>query len=558
MTASYLHGERPLHDYLRHYARTQPDKPAYFWYGRAISYAELDRLSDACASLLASLGVRRGDRVALFMNNCPQYVIAHFGIQKLGAIVGPCSPLFKAMELEYQVCDQGSRVIIAADHLLPVIDEVRGRTALEHVLTTHYGDLLPAAPTLDVPAELKLARAVPREDVRDLLAALRDTAARIDAGSDPHAAAVHAEVGLDDCALMTYTSGTTGRPKGAMLSYRNALFKTAGTTHGNALGQDDVMLAIAPLYHIAGMLMAIDVTIYAGATSVLLHRFDPATSLAAIAQHRITWWYAIAPMLVACMQVPQADTGAPTPPGQVRPGLSSLRYAPTTSFGISLTEPLAEQWRVFTGGCQAHEAAYGLSETHTLDAMMPLDAVRWGTCGKPIPGVDLRIVDPDDPGDPPRAKPAGETGEIVLFSEGNFLGYWNNPEGTAKTLRNGWVFTGDMGRLDEDGYLSFLGRFKEMIKVSGYSVFPEDVETMLIKHPAIAQAAVIGVPDPAKGEVVKAFIVRAPGQEIEAAPIIEWCRANMSPYKVPREIEFRDRLPATGAGKLLRRLLKEE
>ncbi|MFT4102044.1 MAG: AMP-binding protein [Burkholderiaceae bacterium] len=558
MSASYLHGERPLHEYLRHHARARPDQAAFLWYGRPISYRELDRLSDACASLLASLGVRRGDRVALFLNNCPQYVIAHFGIQKLGAIVGPCSPLFKAMELEYQLGDQGARVIIAADNLLPVIDEVRGKTALEHVLTTNYADLLPAEPAFELPAELKQPRVAIDGRARDLLASIDEAARLIAAGRDPHADAVHVAVDLDDCALMTYTSGTTGRPKGAMLSYRNALFKTAATTDGNAITHDDVLLAIAPLYHIAGMLMGIDVTVYAGATTVLLHRFDPATSLAAIEEHRITWWYAIAPMLVACMQVPQRDTGAPTPAGRTRPGLSSLKYAPTTSFGIAMTESLAGQWKTFTGGCQAHEAAYGLSETHTLDAMMPLDAVRWGTCGKPAPGVDLRIVDPDDPGDPPRAKPAGETGEIVLFSEGNFLGYWNNPEGTAKTLRNGWVFTGDMGCIDADGYLSFLGRFKEMIKVSGYSVFPEDVETMLIKHPAVDQAAVIGVADPAKGEVVKAFIVRKPDQQADAAAIIEWCRANMSPYKVPREIVFRDSLPATGAGKLLRRLLKDE
>jgi len=226
-----------------------------------------------------------------------------------------------------------------------------------------------------------------------------------------------------------------------------------------------------------------------------------------------------------------------------------------TSFGIVLTEPLARQWSEFTGGCALFEAAYGLSETHTMDTYMPRDAIRWGTQGKPCPGVEIRILDPDTGAERPR----GELGEIVLRSAGSFRGYWNKPEATAKTLRDGWVYTGDMGRLDEAGYLCFVGRFKEMIKVSGYSVFPEEVEKILNTHPAVAQSAVIGVPDPTRGEVVKAVIVPRPEArgKVSADEIVAWARENMSVYKAPREIEFRDALPATGAGKVLRRLLKD-
>ena len=184
---------------------------------------------------------------------------------------------------------------------------------------------------------------------------------------------------------------------------------------------------------------------------------------------------------------------------------------------------------------------------------MPVDAIRWGTQGKPVPGNTIRIVDPDT-GAP---LPAGEVGEITIHGPGNFKGYWNKPEATAKTLRDGWVYTGDMGQIDADGYLTFIGRFKEMIKVSGYSVFPEEVETLLIKHPAVAQAAVIGVPDAEKGEVVRAFIVKKPGQDVDAAGLVAWCRDNMAPYKAPREVRFIDALPATGAGKVLRRLLRD-
>jgi long-chain acyl-CoA synthetase len=333
-------------------------------------------------------------------------------------------------------------------------------------------------------------------------------------------------------------------PKGAMLTYRNALFKTAATADCHPLHGDDVMLAVAPLYHIAGMLLGMDLTIYAGNTTVLLHRFDPLAALQAIDRYRVTWWYGMAPMNVAMMQVPDASSYR----------LRSLRLNPTTSFGITLTEPLAQQWSAFTGGARCYEAAYGLSETHTCDTAMPLDALRWGRHGKPTPGVQCRIIDPDTGAE----RAVGEPGEITLRSLGNFVGYWNRPDATASTLRNGWVHTGDMGRLDDEGYLTFMGRFKEMIKVSGYSVFPEEVEVLLIRHPGIAAAAVIGVPDPAKGEVVKAVIVARPEARgvLQAEDIIAWCRENMSAYKVPRHIEFRDALPATGAGKVLRRLLK--
>lgn len=527
--------EQPLHEYLRQHAREQPGKAAYLWYGRAITYAELDRASDAFAARLAQLGVRRGEPVALFMNNCPQYVMAHYGVQKLGAIVCPCGPLFKEHELAYQLGDLQARVIVAADNLLPVVDKVRADTALQHVFAVRYADLLPPEPAIDVPAELAAMRAQPRE----LPAGVEDFLAVVERGG----AAPAVELSMDDVALMTYTSGTTGLPKGAMLTYRNALFKSAAAADCNGVRGDDVLLAIAPLYHIAGMVMGINVTMYAGATSVLLFRFDPVATLQAIARHRVTWWYSIAPMNVAAMQAP----------GATEYDLGSLRMNPVTSFGITFTEPLARQWREYAPNCSSFEASYGLSETHTVDTYMPAGAIRWGTHGKPIPGNEIRILDPET-GAP---VPVGQPGEIVLRSPGVFKGYWKKPEATEKTLRGGWVHTGDIGRMDADGYLTFTGRFKEMIKVSGYAVFPEEVETILIKHPAVAQAAVIGVPDPAKGEVIRAFVVRRPGQDVGSDALIAWARENMSSYKAPREVRFIDALPATGAGKVLRRLLKD-
>jgi long-chain acyl-CoA synthetase len=530
------HLDQPLHAYLRQHARVQPDQAAFIWYGRAVSYAELDRASDAFAAHLTKLGVKKGDPVALFMNNCPQYAMAHCGIQKIGAIVCPCGPLFKAHELQYQLHDLQARVIVAADVLLDVVEQVRPQTNIKYVLAVRYADMLPVQPSIDVPPEL-LA-------MRDKPVALPSGVTEFLAITASGESCPQVSLDMDDVALITYTSGTTGLPKGAMLSYRNALYKSAAAANCNGVQPNDVLLAIAPLYHIAGMVMGINVTLYTGATSVLLYRFDPLAVAQAIDRHRVSWWYSIAPMNVAVMQLPHLRDF----------DFSSLRMNPVTSFGITFTEPLAQQWQSFANNCTAFEAAYGLSETHTVDTYMPSNAIRWGKHGKAIPGNEIRILDPDT-GTP---VPIGQSGEIVLRSAGNFKGYWHKPEATAKTLRDGWVHTGDIGHMDAEGYLTFTGRFKEMIKVSGYAVFPEEVETILIKHPAVSQAAVIGVPDPTKGEVVRAFIVKKAGQDVSADALIAWARENMSSYKAPREVRFIDALPATGAGKVLRRLLKDE
>ncbi|KLU61159.1 long-chain-fatty-acid--CoA ligase [Peptococcaceae bacterium CEB3] len=533
----YRLGAKPLPEYLREHARRTPDKPVIRWYGRTVSYSELNVLSDRFATFLAGLGVKKGDRVALFLSNSPQYFIAHFGIQKLGAIVSPCSPVFKEWELEYQLNDLDTQVLVAADSLYGVVEKVKDKTALKHIILTGYGDFLPLAPQINVPDELRAPkrRISGTYDLMTVLTAVAGSEARITLSAD--------DLTLDDLALMVYTSGTTGKPKGAMLTHRNALFKAAAAAQGNQVGDSDVLLSVVPLYHIAGMLMGLNVTVYAGATTVLLRRFDPVTVLQAIHHYHCTWWYSIAPMNVAVMQVPQAGDY----------DLSSLKNNIGTSFGITLTEELDRAWRSFTGGCSLREAAYGLSETHTGDTFMPSEAVKWGTQGVPTYETAIRIIDPETGAE----KAPGEIGEILVSNPGVFQGYWRRPEATALTLREGWVHTGDMGQLDEDGYLVFSGRYKEMIKVSGYSVFPEEVEEMLIRHEAIAQVAVIGVPDPQKGEVVKAFVVLKARQSVSAEEIITWARERMSHYKAPRFVEVRQSLPVTGAGKLLRRLLKD-
>ena len=529
----YRLGEKPLHEYVQQNAKDFPDKPAYIFYGREISWGELGGLTKRFANYLNSVGVRKGDRVALFMQNCPQYVIAHFATQMLGAIVTPCSAMFKEWELAYELNDAGAKVLVTTDDLYPIAGKIRADSGLETVVVTNYRDLVPAQPTLPVPAEL-IQEKTTYPDTREMMEILKNHPAEVP------------DVEIDiwnDVAMMIYTSGTTGQPKGAMLTYGNALSTVASAVQFTRLRPDEVAVAVMPIFHIAGNLLGVCTPAYSGSTTVLLTRFDPQTIVEAFARYRCTTWYAVTPMLLAIMALP----------GAADVNWSCLRHTTCTSFGIPLTESIGKQWENFTGGTPVKEGGYGLTETHTGDTAMP-DKMKWGSNGIPTLEMDLRIVDPASGKD----LDLNEKGEIVVRNLGVFKGYWNNPERTAETLRDGWVYTGDVGYVDDDGYLWFLGRMKEMIKCSGYSVFPEDVEVMLVKHPAVSQVAVIGVPDPVRGENVKAFIVLKPDfrGEISEADIIAWSKEKMASYKYPRTVEFRDSLPASGAGKILRRLLK--
>ncbi len=543
---TYRHGRRPLHEYLRLHARETPDKPALVWYGRRIGYAELDALSDRFAQCLHERGIGQGDVVMLFMHNCPQHLVAHLGVQKLGAVVSTCNPLSKAYEFGHQARELDAAAVVAGDELMGVVELSGVLRTVRHVFAVDYGRMLPRVLAMDVPNEVRL-----RGDAR---APLPSFATDFDDAVDAAGPLRHRpDIDIEDVALMAYTSGSTGLPKAAMLSHHNVIFKAAVSADGFAISADDVMLSDTGLHHISGMTTGLTVPIYAGATLVLLHRFDGVAVLQAIEACRVSWWYTMAPGLPSALGADDAHTF----------DLSSLRTTVATSFGVQLTEPLARRWSAFANGCLVYEAGYGLSETHTCDTLMPRDAIKWGTNGKPVPGVEVRIVDPDGGGD----LPCGERGEILLRGPAAFKGYWRRPEATAEAAcAGGWVRTGDIGVLDDEGYLTFLGRAKEMIKVWSYSVFPEEVEAILATHPDVRQVAVVGCPDPNRGEALQAYVVLsaaaaaramlASGHEAEDQ-IIEWCLKHMAHYKVPRSVILRHGLPTTGSGKLLRRMLRE-
>ena len=532
--AQFPLGKVPLHYYLRHHAQKNPDKPAIIYYGQEVTYRELEEASNQFGNYLLQQGVKKGDRVGIFMLNCPQYYIAHYGAWKIGAVLSPCSPLFKEMELEYQLNDSDVETLVLLDILYPVASKILDKTSVKRIITTNINDFLPEEPTLPITDTMKIKKtSIPGAvDLMDILANADATPPAVD-------------ISVDDLSLLQYTGGTTGLPKGAMLLQYAGLFKSA-TLNANVTFEDEdsILLCINPIFHIAGMLLGVDAPIFAGASVVLLTAFDSETAIKAIDQYKVNRWWGSVPMMIGVMNSPLAS----------QHDLSSLRITLATSFGITLTDEIADQWAELTKGGILAECAYGLTETHTMDAFMPRHKIKHGgVCGIATAETDIRIFDFDDH---TKELPIGEEGEIAVNTPSHFLGYWNKPEETAKSLVNGWVFTGDVGKFDEDGYLTFLGRRKEMIKVSGFSVFPEEVELFLCKHPAVAQAAVIPKPDERKGEVIKAFIILKPGQTATADEIKAWSKENMSSYKVPAVIEFIDSLPMSGAGKVLRRLLQ--
>lgn len=532
----YLQGKKPLLAYLEQHAKERPSDIAYIYYGNEISWFTLIDYINRLANYLHKIDVKKGSSVALFMQNSPAYIIAHFAIQKLGGIVVPLNPMFKEAEIAYYLTEAPIKGVICGAELYQVVQKADLRTKTDpFVVSVNYQDFIGANPQISIPDELSRPKQT-FQNTNDLFTILQvETPIEFTE-----------KINLDeDVGLMVFTSGTTGRPKGALLTYGNALFKAAASAQANDLRKDDILLACAPLCHIAGMLMGLNLPIYSGRPCVLFTRFEPESIVKAIEKYQITYWYSIAPMNWAILQYPNISER----------NLSSLRVNLVTSFGIQVTEQLAEKMQTLTDGCVIHEAAYGLSETHTCDTFMPKNRVKFGSCGISIYETTIRIVDPETGLD----QQVCQHGEIVVKNPGVFQGYLDRPESTYETLKEGWVYTGDIGYVDEEGYLFFLGRTKEMIKSSGYSIFPEDVEALLNEHPAIRQAAAIGVPDAKKGEVVKAFVVLKDKYKNSITPneIISWAKENMAAYKYPRLVTIVNELPATPSGKVLRKLLKD-
>ena len=471
--------------------------------------------------------------MAAFLPNCPQFPIAFFGVLKIGAVHVPVNPLFKAQELITELNDAGARVVVALDALYPLLAEVRAETPVETVLITSISAMLPATPTIPLPPGLD-APPIPCSGAVDFLQAL---ASVTDA---PPAVAV----GLDDIAALNYTGGTTGTPKGCVHTQRD-MIDTAATTCAVAidLKPDDVGLNFYPVFWIAGEDMGLIFPVFSGATYVLLARWDPLAFMAAVERYKVTVATLLVDNAVEVMEHPRAG----------RFDLTSLEQVRCSSFVKKLNAPYRRRWRELTGSTLI-EAAWGMTETHTCDTFVAgleaddLDLKSQPIfVGLPVPGTEFKICDFVTGA----LKPLGDEGELCVRSPSNLKGYWNRPQATEEALREGWLMTGDIGLIDHDGFIHFLGRRKEMLKVKGMSVFPAEIEAMLGQHPAVVGSGVIGREDAERGQVPVAFVLldeKARGR-LSEEELQDWCRANMAVYKAP-EIRIVDALPMTATGKV--------
>lgn len=532
---TYRAGKIPLHEYIELNAKEAPNQIAFYFYGKSFTWQGLNDYISRLANFFTKMNIQKGDRIALYLQNSPQYVIGYYAIQRIGAIVVPLNPQLKALELAYLFQEGEINSVMTSQDLYPRIEEIKDEAEISLTVLTNYSDFLPEEPALHFP-EAFLFEKEHYAQTYDFMEILLHTEP-----IETFAAIQMAE----DTALLVFTSGTTGRPKGAMLTHENTLYKTASVAQANQFTNGDRLLSVAPFSHIAGMLIGVNIAVYSLLESHILIAFDPNTVADAIETYQITTWYSIAIMNAAVLMLPNINER----------NLSSLKVNMATSFGVAVTEDLAVKWSKVTDGCKLFEAAYGLSESHTGDTFMPQHKIKYGSCGVPVYGTEIKIVDESG-----ETVETGEQGEILITGPGVFKGYFRRKEETEEVLQEGWLHTGDIGKLDEDGYLYYLGRTKELIKSAGYSVFPEDVEAFLHQHEAIRQSVVIGVPDPTYGESVKAFVVLQEEykNKIKEIDIIAWAKENMAAYKYPRFVEFIEQLPTTSTGKVLRRLLKDK
>ncbi len=531
-------------DLLRHSAVRAPDSPALLFYGSCISYRDLNDLTTRLALALRRLGVEQGDRVALMLPNIPQAVIAYYGILKAGAVAVPTNPLYVEREIWTQLTDSGSDTIIALDLLYPRIRTVQTAAAFpKRVILTSIRNFLPPLKKFLYPLKARLNKrwiSTPTgPSIYDLLA-LIGTAP--DGDGDHSSELPH--IRPDDLAQLQYTGGTTGVPKGVMLTHRNVV---VSALQGRAWAPrfrdgEELFLGAIPFFHSYGQSTCQNLAIATGCPILLLPRFHPDEVVKAIHKHHVTILSGV-PMMFAKI------TDAPHTP---RYDLRSLRVC--LSGASPLPADIQERFEQTTGVRIAE--GYGLTEAGPTTHCNPLHGKHPpGSMGLPFPDTAARVV---DAGTGLHDVPNGETGELIVRGPQVMGGYWNKKEDTQAVLRDGWLFTGDIVRRNDDGFFFFVDRKKDIIKSRGETVYPREVEEVLLQHQGIADAAVVGVADRLYGEIVKAYVVRKPESFVTEQELIRHCSSWLAPYKIPSSIEFREELPRTVIGKVLRRTMREE
>jgi len=517
----------PLHKILENTAKEHPEKAAIAYFEREITYAELDSLSNQFAGALAALGVKKGDRVSIFLPNIPQFLIAYYGALKAGAVLTAISPLHKEREVAYQLNDSEAETVVALDSLYPIVEAVWRKTKLKNAVVTNMEEYA---------SKNSVASKTPQApNVHAFQELLKEV-------TTPLRVSITPEV---DLAALQYTGGTTGTAKGAMLTHLNLVSNTVAFAAWIKGASEDTFLAALPLFHIYGMTTSMNVPVSLVAKMVLLPRFDPAAALETIQRHSVTVFCGVPTMYSVLLANPELG----------KFDLTSIRVC--ISGASPLPPQVQKKFMEITGGFLAE--GYGLTEASPVTHCNPVDktmrTVRVGSIGLPLPDTDARIVDVET-GE--KTLEPGETGELAVKGPQVMRGYWRDPEETALVLRGGWLLTGDVARMDPDGYFYITDRKKHLIKYKDYSVYPREVEDVLYEHPAVKLCAVVGKPSPVVGEVPKAFIVLKDGAKATEAEIMRFVKDKVAPYKVVREVEFRQELPISAAGKVLRRTLQEE
>ena len=528
-----------LHELLEQTAERYPERPATIFLGAKLPYRALNEAANRFAHALLHLGVKPGDRVALMLPNCPQFLIVFYGALKAGAVVVAMNPLYTPRELEYQLNDAEAETLVTLSKFYPTVEAVRRRTTLRRVIVTNIKEYFPMARrtlfTLFKERQeghrASLRRDAPTYWFQSLLAAPR-TSSPTGIAVDPSTAA-----------LLQYTGGTTGTPKGAMLTHGGLVANTLQIRSWLSDFQEgaETMLLVLPLFHVFGMGACMSVMVQGAGTMILLPQFRTHDVLQALSKHRATLFPGVPSMFVALNNSPEFPTV----------DLTSLRHC--FSGAAPLPQEVQERFEAHIGGRLVE--GYGMTEANACIITPLRGARRQGSIGIPIPDVEARIVDLETG---VRTLPPGEVGELVVQCPQQLHGYWRKADDTAQVLRDGWIYTGDIARMDEDGFFYIVDRKKEMILSGGFNVYPRDVEEVLYLHPKVREAAVIGIPDAFQGERIKAFVVPHEGEVPNADEIIAFCRKHLVAYKVPTRVEFRDSLPKTLIGKVLRRVLMEE
>ncbi|KKI93886.1 AMP-dependent synthetase [Bacillus sp. SA1-12] len=492
---------------------------AVSFYGNTFTYNEIARLVVGFASSLQQAGVQKGDRVAIMLPNCPQYVVSYYGALTAGAIVTQLNPMLVERELEYVLNDCEAETIVLLNALYPRIKAIQIKTSIKNIITVSLQSTV---------------KSQQEDDTFDSFLA-KQNGLVLPIECEPE----------HDIAVLQYTGGTTGRAKGAMLTHRNIV---ANAVQTYKFFKDEIVkghekcLTVLPLFHVFGMSACMNLSIYCGNSMIMLPRFDLEEVLETIKREQPTLFPGVPTMYMAITSHPRAEEY----------GIDSIRIC--NSGSAPMPVELLREFESKTGA-QILEG-YGLSEASPSTHCNPAFAERKaGTVGIGLPGTEYKIV---DVATGTLEVPTGRLGELIIRGPQVMKGYWNMIEETAVTLRDGWLFTGDIARMDKEGYVSIVDRKKDLIIASGYNVYPREIEEVLYEHPSVQEAVVIGIADDFRGETVKAFIVQRPGNTADPEEIISFCRQHLAAFKIPRIVEFREELPKTNVGKILRRILRDE